>query len=70
MAARGEGATTPGMDAQRLSLIAAGSVATGVIAFGTMLAERPNPGLPATFAVLLAVYAVGLGLGRLLFRRG
>lgn len=58
------------MNVQRLSLIAAGAVATAVIAFGTMLAERPNPGLPATFAVLLAVYVAGLGLGRLLFRGG
>lgn len=58
------------MDAQRLSLIVAGAAATGVIAFGTVLAERPNPGLPAWAAMLLGVYVVGLGLGRLLFRRG
>lgn len=58
------------MNAQHFSLIAAGAVATGVIAFGTILAERPNPGLPVSIVALLAVYVVGLGLGRLLFRRG
>jgi hypothetical protein len=58
------------MNAQHASLIAAGAVATGVIAFGATLAERPNPGLPVWVVVLLGVYAVGLGLGRLLFRRG
>lgn len=58
------------MDSQHLSLIAAGAVATAVIAFGTVLAERPTPGFAATLAVLLAVYAAGLGLGRLMFGRG
>jgi hypothetical protein len=54
----------------RLPLIFAGAVATMVIAFGVQLAGKPNPGVPATIVVLLAVYAVGLGLGRLLFGRG
>jgi hypothetical protein len=58
------------MDVQRLCLIAAGAAATAVIAFGTILAGRPNPGFPVWAGMLLAVYAVGLGLGRLLFRRG
>lgn len=58
------------MDAQKFALIAAGAVATGVIAFGTVLADRPNPGLLVWGAVLLAVYAMGLGLGRMLFKRG
>ncbi len=53
-----------------MPLILAGAAATAVIAFGVQLAHKPNPGLPATIAVLLAVYAVGLGLGRLLFGRG
>lgn len=54
----------------RMPLILAGAAATMVIAFGVELAHKPNPGVPATIAVLLAVYAVGLGLGRLLFGRG
>jgi hypothetical protein len=53
-----------------VALIAAGAVATGVIGFGVILAQRPNPGAQATFAVLFAVYVAGLGLGRLLFKRG
>jgi hypothetical protein len=48
----------------------AGAFATAVIAFATMLAGKPSPGLPAMLVVLLAVYAAGLGLGRLLFGRG
>lgn len=52
------------------ALIVSGAAATAVIAFGTILAERPNPGFLPTAAALLAVYAVGLGLGRLLFKRG
>lgn len=58
------------MTSQRMPLILAGAAATAVIAFGVQLANKPNPGLPATIAVLLAVYAAGLGLGRLLFGRG
>ncbi|MEO5586167.1 MAG: hypothetical protein ABIQ81_00585 [Novosphingobium sp.] len=54
----------------RLPLILAGAAATAVIAFGTMLTGKPTPGLPAMLALLLAVYAAGLGLGRLLFGRG
>lgn len=53
-----------------IALIASGAAATAVIAFGTILAERPNPGFVLTVTALLAVYLVGLGLGRLLFRRG
>lgn len=53
-----------------MPLILAGAAATTVIAFGVQLAHKPNPGLPGTIAVLLGVYAVGLGLGRLLFGRG
>lgn len=56
------------MTAPRLPLIVAGAAATAVIGFGTILARQPNPGLPATIAALLAVYAAGLGLGWLLFR--
>lgn len=52
------------------ALIASGAAATAVIAFGTILSERPNPGFALTAAALLLVYAAGLGLGRLLFRRG
>jgi hypothetical protein len=54
----------------RMPLILAGAAATTVIAFGVQLAHKPNPGLPTTIAVLLVVYAAGLGLGRLLFGRG
>jgi len=53
----------------RLPLILAGAAATAVIAFGTMLAGKPSPGLPAMLVVLLIVYAAGLGLGGLLFKR-
>jgi hypothetical protein len=53
-----------------IALIASGAAATAVIAFGTILAERPNPGFALTAGALLVVYLVGLGLGRLLFRRG
>lgn len=58
------------MTSPRLPLILAGAAATTVIAFGVQLTGKPNPGIPATIAVLLAIYAVGLGLGRLLFGRG
>lgn len=58
-----------GMKKTRLPLILAGAAATAVIAFGTILAGKPNPGLPMTALVLLAVYAAGLGLGALLFKR-
>jgi hypothetical protein len=57
------------MTASRLLLIAAGAAATVVIAFGALLAHKPNPGVAATIGVLLAVYAAGLGLGRVLFKR-
>jgi hypothetical protein len=53
-----------------MPLILAGAAATMVIAFGVQLANKPNPGLPVTIAVLLGVYVAGLGLGRLLFGRG
>jgi hypothetical protein len=53
----------------RLSLILAGAAATCVIAFGAMLAHRPNPGFALSVAALLGVYATGLGLGRVLFKR-
>jgi hypothetical protein len=53
----------------RLPLILAGAAATAIIAFGTMLAGVPSPGLPAMLVLLLAIYAVALGLGALLFRR-
>jgi hypothetical protein len=53
-----------------IALIASGAAATAVIAFGTILAGRPNPGFALTAGALLVVYLVGLGLGRLLFRRG
>lgn len=54
----------------RWPLILAGAAATAVIAFGTSLAGKPGPGLPAMVLLLLAVYAAGLGLGALLFGRG
>ncbi len=57
------------MSIPRLPLILAGAAATAAIAFGMSLAGKPGPGLPATVVVLLAVYAAGLGLGGLLFRR-
>ena len=53
-----------------MALIIAGAAATALVAFGTMLAGKPSPGLPAMMVVLLIVYAIGLGLGRLLFGRG
>jgi len=55
----------------RLSLIAAGAVAIGFIAFAGTLREPQATALPVLLALLLAAYAVGLGLGRLVFgRRG
>lgn len=57
------------MKGTTLPLVIAGAAATAVIAFGTTLVDRPGPGLPAMVAVLLAVYAAGLGLGALLFGR-
>jgi hypothetical protein len=58
------------MNSPRMPLILAGAAATTVIGFGVQLAHKPNPGVLATIVVLLAVYAAGLGLGRLLFGRG
>jgi hypothetical protein len=58
------------MMSQRMPLILAGAAATIVIAFGVQLTHKPNPGMPATVAVLLVVYVAGLALGRLLFGRG
>lgn len=58
------------MTGSSLALIASGAAATAVIAFGAVLAERPGPGFTVMLVALLAVYAVGLGLGRLLFKRG
>lgn len=69
MASSSGKANHTGMTAPPLALIAAGAAATLAIAYGAILAQRPNPGLLATAAVLLAVYAAGLGLGRLLFKR-
>jgi len=51
----------------RLPLILAGGAATTVIAVAALFAHRPNPGPTATVAALLAVYALGLVLGRLAF---
>jgi hypothetical protein len=70
LAGSGDPANHAGMRTQPLPLILAGAAATTVIAFGVQLAHKPNPGMPATIAALLAVYAIGLGLGRLLFGRG
>lgn len=58
------------MKSIRAPLIVAGAAATAVVAFGTHLAGKPSPGLPVMVLLLLAVYAVGLGLGALLFGRG
>lgn len=66
----GRALTTRAMTQSSAALVASGAAATAVIAFGTILAERPNPGFALTAAALLAVYAAGLGLGRLLFKRG
>ena len=58
------------MNSHRLSLIAAGAVATALIAFASSMAPAsPLPWLPAT-AMLLGTYAAGLGIGGLIWKRG
>jgi hypothetical protein len=54
----------------RLALILAGAFAVAVIAFATALANHTIVPAPLFGAMLLAVYAVGLGLGRLAWNRG
>jgi hypothetical protein len=54
----------------RLALVLAGAFAVVVIAFATALAHHAIVPPPVFGAMLLAVYAAGLGLGRLAWNRG
>ena len=57
------------MNNHRLSLIIAGTVATATIAFASsMVPTAPMTWLPAT-AMLLGTYALGLGIGALVWKR-
>ena len=55
------------MTSHRLSLIAAGAVASGFIAFASAMRASQAATWPVLLALLLAAYAIGLGLGRLAF---
>jgi hypothetical protein len=54
----------------RLVLVLAGAFAVAVIAFATVLAHHAIVPAPVFGAMLLAVYAAGLVLGRLAWNRG
>jgi len=59
------------MTSYRLVLVLAGAVAVSVIAAAAVVADRAVVSAPAFAAMLLVVYALGIGLGRLVWdRRG
>jgi hypothetical protein len=53
-----------------LTLILAGAFAVVVIAVATVMARHAIVSPPIFGAMLLAVYGIGLGLGRLFWNRG
>jgi hypothetical protein len=53
----------------RLVLILAGAVAVAAIAFAMIFARQADVPLPHLTAMLLAAYAIGLGLGWLVLKR-
>lgn len=59
------------MTSYRLALVLAGAVAVTVIAAAAVVADRAVVSAPMFAAMLLVVYALGIGLGRLVWdRRG
>jgi hypothetical protein len=54
------------VNSYRLTLLLAGAVSTGVIAFGASLAHPGRTPWPLLLAALLATYALGLGIGWLI----
>ena len=58
------------MNSHRLTLILAGAVAVVVIAAATVMAHHAIVPAPVFGAMLLVVYGLGLGLGRLVWNRG
>lgn len=58
------------MQAYRLILLLAGLVSTGVIAAGAVMAQREPAHWSVLAGMLVATYALGLGIGRLAFGRG
>lgn len=54
----------------RLTLILAGAVAVVVIAAATVMAHHAIVPAPVFGAMLLLVYGLGLGLGRVMWNRG
>ncbi|MBV1690726.1 hypothetical protein KRR38_24365 [Novosphingobium sp. G106] len=58
------------MNSHRLTLILAGAVAVVVIAAATVMAHHAVVPAPVFGAMLLVVYGLGLGLGRLVWNRG
>jgi uncharacterized membrane protein YdfJ with MMPL/SSD domain len=54
----------------RLTLILAGAFAVALIAAAIVLKHTSMVAAPVLVGMLLAAYALGLGLGRLVFNRG
>lgn len=59
-----------GVNSHRLTLVLAGAFAVAVIAAATVMARHAIVPAPVFGAMLLAVYGIGLGLGRLVWNRG
>ena len=58
------------MTSYRLTLVLAGAFAVAVIAAATVMAHHAIVPAPVFGAMLLVVYGLGLGLGRLVWNRG
>lgn len=58
------------MNSHRLTLVLAGAVAVVVIAAATVMAHHAIVPAPVFGAMLLVVYGLGLGLGRMVWKRG
>ncbi len=58
------------MQTHRLTLILAGLFSTGVIAAGANVAHRVPAPAALLAGLLVGAYALGLGIGRLVFGRG
>lgn len=58
------------MNSHRLTLVLAGAVAVVVIAAATVMAHHAIVPAPVFGAMLLVVYGLGLGLGRMVWNRG
>lgn len=57
------------MTSHRLTLILAGAVAIALIAAAAVMKHSAIISAPVLGAMLLAVYGVGLGLGRLIWNK-